>query len=77
MKHRYRNTTQDLLPLRKPDSRKGEYDIYPVRDIGEGKIFSSEELLFSELPEKGLILVDGYSGTFFSTMIERLSAFYS
>ncbi len=29
MKNSYRRTTQELLPLRKPDSRKGEHDIYP------------------------------------------------
>ncbi len=77
MKNNYRSTTQELLPLRKPDSRKGEYDIYPVRDIGEGKIFSSEKLLLSELPGKGLILIEGYSGTFFSDIIGRLSTFYA
>jgi len=77
MQHRDRNTTQKLMPIRKPDFGKGEYDIYPVRDIGAGKISESVEMLFSALPATTLILIEGYSGTFFNNIIERLSALYS
>lgn len=72
-----RNTSQGVLPFIKPDGQRGEYDIYPVRDIGSGKIFKSIEKLFSFLPARGLILIDGYSGTFFDDLMVRLASLYA
>jgi len=59
--NRFQHTTQILLPVYKPDTRKEEYDIYPVFDIGEDKISTSLETLFAELPSDKLILVEGNS----------------
>jgi len=75
--NRFRHTTQVLLPVYKPDTRKEEYDIYPVFDIGEHKISTSLENLFAELPSDKLILLDGYAGTFFEEITEGLSALYA
>jgi mannose-6-phosphate isomerase class I len=77
MKTDYRITSQELLPVYKPDTRKGHYDIFPAHDIGEGKISASLEMLFWELPASKLILIDGYAGTFFHEIIEQLSASYA
>ena len=77
MKIDYRNTTQKILPLHKPEPRKGHYNIYPAHDIGKGKIHASTEKLFRELPAGKLILIDGYAGTFFNDIIEELSALYA
>jgi mannose-6-phosphate isomerase class I len=73
----YRNTTQKILPLHKPETSKGHYDIYPAYDIGKGKIYASTEKLFRELPAEKLILIDGYAGTFFHEIIKQLSVLYA
>jgi len=77
MKTGYRNTTQKILPLHKPETGKGNYDIYPAHDIGKGKIFASTEKLFWELPAGKLILIDGYAGTFYHEIIADLLALYA
>lgn len=77
MKIDYRNSTQKILPLHKPETSKGQYDIYPAYDIGKGKIHSSTEKLFWEFPAGKLILIDGYAGTFFHEIIEQLSVLYA
>ena len=77
MKIDYRNTTQKILPLHKPETNKGHYDIYPAHDIGKGKIYASTEKLFWELPAEKVILIDGYAGTFFHEIIEQLSVLYA
>lgn len=74
---KYRFTSQDLLPLYKTDTARGEYDIYPAYDIGDGKIHASLEKLFNELPSEQTILVDGYAGTFFDEIIKGLAAQYA
>jgi len=77
MKTDYRNTTQKILPLHKPETRKGHYDIYPAHDTGKGKIHASTEKLFGEIPVGKLILIEGYAGTFFHDIIEEFSALYA
>jgi len=77
MKTDYRNTTQKILPLHKPETGKGNYDIYPAHDIGKGKIHASTEKLYRELPAGKLILIEGYAGTFFHEIMEDLSALYA
>lgn len=72
-----RNTSQRVLPFTKPDIRQGEYDVYPVREIGNEKIFKSIEKLFPFLPARGLILIDGYQGIFFGDLIARLTSLYA
>ena len=34
-----RKTTQNLLPVCKPETGKNQYDIYPTHDLGPDKIF--------------------------------------
>ncbi len=77
MDNSFRKTSQHLLPYCKENNLVDGYDIYPVRDIGKGKIHRNIEKLFSFLPNKGLILIDGFAGTLFDPLIDRLSTLFT
>jgi len=73
MNRSYRNTSQYPIPLFKPETLPGNYDIYPTLDIGTGKIHKSIKKLVSQLPLDKLVVIDGYSGTNFANLIETIS----
>ena len=72
MKETVRNTSQYLLPLEKKQNKPGNYDIYPVFGIEEGKIFSSLSVMVSMLPDSGTIIIDGFAGIMFEQIIEDI-----
>ena len=67
-----RKTTQYLLPVEKENTEKG-YDIYPVHDLGEGKIFSDYVSLARKMAEHRNVIIDGYVGVRFDILVAELS----
>ncbi len=68
-----RKTTQHILPVKKnSNDTKGQYDIYPTHDIGEGKIHGDYGTLAKWMAGQGNVTVDGYVGVRFDTFRERL-----
>jgi mannose-6-phosphate isomerase class I len=61
-----------LLPLKKPLSQKGKYDIYPTFDIGDGKIFAGFDSLAERLAGQRFVIVDGYNGARFDIFRNNL-----
>jgi hypothetical protein len=72
MKDNLRDTSQYILPLNKEYIEQGNYDIYPVFTIEEGKIFSSLSDFVSMLPGSGTIIIDGFAGIFFDQVIDDI-----
>lgn len=83
-----RKTAQYLLPTEKPSPAHG-YEIYPTHPIGDGKIFSGYDSLAERIIENmhltdmvnspgachsPVIIIDGYAGVRFDTVISRLSS---
>lgn len=66
-----RKTTQNILPVEKPEG--SGYDLYPVYDIGEGKIFSDYVSLAWKLSGCGTVIIDGYIGVRFASFVKGLS----
>ncbi|MEA1886928.1 MAG: hypothetical protein U9N72_06950, partial [Bacteroidota bacterium] len=75
MKGALRNTSQYILPLQKNQGPPGNYDLYPVYAIGEGKIFSSLRSLAAMLPDSGTIVIDGFAGICFEEFIEEIKRY--
>ena len=46
-----RKTTQNPLPVCKPETGKNQYDIYPTHDLGPDKIFCDYTSLARRLAE--------------------------
>ena len=42
-----RKTTQNPLPVCKPETGKNQYDIYPTHDLGPDKIFCDYTSLYA------------------------------
>jgi mannose-6-phosphate isomerase class I len=68
----YRHTSQYLLPAEKASIEAGGYDIYPSFNAGDDKIFRGLSSLASVISEEELVLIDGFSGTFFDQIKEEL-----
>ena len=60
------------MPAIKPVQQSGSYDIYPSFNTGNGKIFSGLSSLASVIAREELVLIDGYSGTYFDQIKEEL-----
>ena len=69
-----RKSDQYILPLRKPEVRKGEYDIYPSLNLDEGKIEEGIESLVRHIANERTIIIDGYIGVFYDKLKEKFSA---
>ena len=66
-----RKTTQYILPVEK---QAGEgYDIYPVHDLGEGKIFSDYASLARRISGCKQVVIDGYVGIRFDDFGRELN----
>lgn len=66
-----RKTTQYLLPVEK-EEQKGGYDIYPVHDLGGGKIFSDYLSLAKKMSGYRTVVIDGYVGVRFDIIVKEL-----
>lgn len=67
-----RKTTQYELPVVKGEQKKG-YDLYPVHDLGEEKIFCDYLSLARRLAGNQQVVIDGYVGVRFDLFIERMN----
>ena len=68
-----RKTGQFLLPLKKKQiTEKGEYDIYPTFNVGEGKIGAGFDALAKEIVDFKNVRIDGYAGVFYQHFRDRL-----
>lgn len=70
-----RKTTQYILPVEKPES--GGYDIYPVHELGEGKIFADYLSLAKNIAEHKTAIIDGYIGVRFDILVQGLAKAFS
>ncbi len=68
-----RKTSQYLLPLLKPEQKSDRYDIYPVHDLGGGKIFCDYASLARRLASARRVIVDGYAGVRFDIFSRELN----
>ena len=66
-----RKTTQYLLPVEKEEQKSG-YDIYPVHDLGDGKIFSDYLSLAKKMSGYRTVVIDGYVGVRFDIIVKEL-----
>ena len=73
MKKELRNTDQYLIPLRKPRTGPGEYDIYPAFRIEGQRISVGVNSFAEEVKNERSLVIDGYIGVDFHNFIEKLS----
>ena len=67
-----RKTTQNPLPVCKPETGKNQYDIYPTHDLGPDKIFCDYTSLARRLAGQKQVVVDGYVGVRFDLFRQEL-----
>ena len=68
-----RKTTQNPLPVCKPETGKNQYDIYPTHDLGADKIFCDYTSLARRLAGQKQVVVDGYVGVRFDLFRQELN----
>ncbi|MCR8556261.1 class I mannose-6-phosphate isomerase [Mucilaginibacter sp. BJC16-A38] len=69
-----RKSSQYLMPTRLDNynTADGVYDIYPVSNLGNGKIFNGYASLAQWIVAQKTVVIDGYEGVFYNTIIEEL-----
>lgn len=67
-----RNSEQYLLPLKKPGTQTGHYDLYPSFQLIAGKIQSGMAGFASTIANHKTIVIDGYIGVFFDNFRHSL-----
>jgi hypothetical protein len=67
-----RKSTQYLMPATKERAVPGEYDIYPVHQLGNGAISNSWQELADVIASHSLVVLDGYQGVFFDEVQNTL-----
>jgi len=68
-----RQTTQYLLPVAKPELYEGEYDIYPVHDLGPDRIRCDYTSLAFQIASSKTVIIDGYTGVRFDLFMNDLN----
>jgi mannose-6-phosphate isomerase class I len=68
-----RKTSQFLMPLYHRSSQEDSYDIYPVHNLSEGKIFEGFASLADAISEHSLVIIDGYQGVLFEDIVSKLT----
>lgn len=66
-----RKTTQYLLPVEKQEQAEG-YDLYPLHDLGEERIFCDYLSLARRLSGHRKVVIDGYVGVRFDIFASQL-----
>jgi len=69
-----RKTDQFELPMEKEFRPAGKYDVYPVHNIGDGRIFRGYDSLAKALASESCVKLDGYIGIIFEDVKEKLNA---
>ena len=62
------------MPVTKQAPTGGKYDIYPSFKIADGKIFTGFESLAERIKGQSLVMIDGYSGAFFTDFKDHLAS---
>lgn len=70
----FRKTGQYILPVRKKVSSKDGYDIYPSFKADNNLIFAGFESLAEIVTTRKLVVIDGFSGSFFSLFRNNLDS---
>lgn len=70
----YRKTDQRLLPVSKPASRHGEYDLYPAFELAHGDVWLGYDALAAALPGSGTVVIDGHGGVAWDELRAGLAA---
>ena len=73
MREGFRKTDQYLIPLRKPASAPGYYDIYPSFKLESGKIGVGVQTLIDEVRNHRTLILDGYTGVLFDRLAEIIA----
>ena len=68
-----RNTKQDLLPVKKVNTRNGNYDIFPFHALGDGLIHAGYQLLAGQLSKQELVVLEGYVGVDWKDVVQQLN----
>jgi len=74
MERSLRKTEQYLIPLKKPDTVVGSYDLYPSLKLESGKISAGITSLAQQISNHQTILIEGYIGVFFDSFKQALNA---
>ena len=64
---------QYLLPVEKPGAAGEDYDIYPVHDLGRGKIHCDYASLARKIAGEKRVVVDGFIGVDFGRFTRELN----
>lgn len=64
---------QYLLPVEKPGTAGEDYDIYPVHDLGRGKIHCDYASLARKIAGEKRVMVDGFIGVDFGRFTRELN----
>jgi mannose-6-phosphate isomerase class I len=71
-----RRSDQFLLPVSKPLSAEGKYDIYPSLKINDNQIFLGFETLAEKIKSFRNVIIDGYNGVFFDRIQGQLDKIF-
>lgn len=69
-----RKTQQFLTPVSKPVTEGLAYDAYPSYALSNGKIQCGAAALADWIAEHKTVIIDGYTGVFWNTVVESLDA---
>ncbi|ALM50846.1 hypothetical protein AMR72_17265 [Flavobacterium psychrophilum] len=70
----FRKTEQFLAPVKRDSNEENNYDAYPSFPIGDGKIQLGAAALAQWISVHKNIVIDGYIGVFWDTVVESLDA---
>ena len=73
-----RRTSQFLMPVRLNSNNitQDEYNVYPVRSLGGGKIFNGYHSLAQYIIGKKTVIIDGYAGVLWDTIKTSLNEYF-
>jgi len=73
-----RRTSQFLMPVRLNNNNitQDEYNVYPVRSLGGGKIFNGYHSLAQYIIGKKTVIIDGYAGVLWDTIKTSLNEYF-
>lgn len=69
----WRKTEQFLLPETKPETSRGNYDIYPAHSLKPDKIKTGFSQLAAAITKEKNVIVDGYVGVFWEHFIQKIA----
>lgn len=74
MENNLRKSDQYLIPVKKTETAKGKYDLYPSLKLEGGKIGVKLEGLAQQIIHEKRVIIDGYIGVFYDQFQEKLGA---